>query len=148
MTLHMSSKLLCIETSWFMAIFSWYLSPVRALGIMPLGSFVDFSTIYIHSLLVYLTSLTYFLFGRPFVKWFALCYQTVVCPVCPVCPVLTVTLVYCGQTVGWIKMKLDMQVGLGPGHIVLDGDPATPPPKWQSPPIFRPYLLWPNGCMD
>ena len=24
-------------------------------------------------------------------------------------------------------MKLSMQVGLGPGHIVLDGDPARPP---------------------
>ena len=28
--------------------------------------------------------------------------------------------------VGRIKMKLDMQVGLSPGHIVLDGDPAPP----------------------
>jgi len=37
---------------------------------------------------------------------------------------LSVMLVYCGQTVGWIKMKLDTEVGLGPGHIVLDGDPA------------------------
>jgi len=36
------------------------------------------------------------------------------------------TLVYCGQTVGWIKMKLDKEVGLGPGHIVLDGDPFPP----------------------
>jgi len=26
---------------------------------------------------------------------------------------LSVTLVYCGQTVGWIKMKLDTQIGLG-----------------------------------
>jgi len=26
--------------------------------------------------------------------------------------------------VGWIKMPLDVEVGLGPGHIVLDGDPA------------------------
>jgi len=26
---------------------------------------------------------------------------------------LSVTLVYCGQTVGWIKMKLGVQVGLG-----------------------------------
>jgi len=48
--------------------------------------------------------------------------------------VLSVTLVYCGQTVGWIKRKLGMQVGLGPGHIVLDGDPAAPYPKGQSPP--------------
>ena len=37
---------------------------------------------------------------------------------------LSVTLVYCGQTVGRIKMKLGMQVGLVPGHIVLGGDPA------------------------
>jgi len=30
-------------------------------------------------------------------------------------------------------MKLGMQVGLGPGHIVLDRDPAPPPPKGHSP---------------
>jgi len=65
-------------------------------------------------------------FGRPFVKRFALCYQTVDCPVCPD---LSVTFVHCGQTVGRIKMELGMQVGLGPGHIALDGDPAPPPPK-------------------
>jgi len=52
-----------------------------------------------------------------------------------VLPVLSVTLVYCGQTVGWIKMKLGMEVGLGPGHIVLDGDPAFPPRKEHSPPF-------------
>jgi len=34
---------------------------------------------------------------------------------------LSVTLVYCGQTVGWIKMPLGNEVGLSPGHIVLDG---------------------------
>jgi len=32
-------------------------------------------------------------------------------------------------------MKLDMQVGLGPGHIVLDGDSAPPPQKGAEPPI-------------
>jgi len=42
------------------------------------------------------------------------------------------TLVYCGQTVGWIKMKLGVEVGLGLGHIVLDGAPAPPPPKGHS----------------
>ena len=47
------------------------------------------------------------------------------CPVCPFC--LSLTLVYSGQTVGRIKMKLGMQVGLGPGHIVLGGDPAPLP---------------------
>ena len=35
-----------------------------------------------------------------------------------------VMLVYCGQTVGRIKMPLGTEVGFGPGHIVLDGDPA------------------------
>jgi len=30
-------------------------------------------------------------------------------------------------------MKLGMQVGLGPGHIVLGGDPAPLPPKGHSP---------------
>jgi len=48
-----------------------------------------------------------------------------VCLSCPVC--LSVTFMHCGQTVGRIKTKLGMQVGLGPGHIVLDGDPAPPP---------------------
>jgi len=48
---------------------------------------------------------------------------------CLSCPVLSVTLVYCGQTVGWIKMKLGMEVGLGPGDIVFDGDPDPLPPK-------------------
>jgi len=37
---------------------------------------------------------------------------------------LSVTLVYCGQTDGWIKMKLGMEVGLGPGYIALNGYPA------------------------
>jgi len=44
--------------------------------------------------------LTKEVFGRPFVKRFALCYRTV----------LSVTLVYCGHTVGRIKMPLGMEV--------------------------------------
>jgi len=48
--------------------------------------------------------------------------------------VLSVMLVYCGQTVEWIKMKLGMQVGLDPGHIVLDGDPVPHPKGAQPPP--------------
>jgi len=42
------------------------------------------------------------------------------------CDCLSVTLVHCGQTVGWIKMALGMEIGLVPGHTVLDGDPAPP----------------------
>jgi len=32
--------------------------------------------------------------------------------------------VCCGQTAGWIKMRLGTEVGHGPGDIVLDGDQA------------------------
>jgi len=71
------------------------------------------------------------------------------CPVClsvclsfclSVLSALSVTLVYCGQTVGWIKMKLGVEVGLRPGHIVLDGDPA-PPPKSGTDPNFWPMYV-------
>jgi len=90
-------------------------------------------------------------FGRPFAKRFALCCQTVVClsvclSVClTVC--LSITLVHCGQTVGWIKMPLGTEVGLGPGDFVLGGVPSPPPKKGTAPRIFGPCLLWPNGCM-
>ena len=49
-----------------------------------------------------------------------------------------------------------MLVDLGPGHIVLDGDPA-PLLRWGpsfssplgvQPSMFGPCLLWPNGWMD
>ena len=33
--------------------------------------------------------------------------------------------VYCGKTAVWIKMPLDTEADLGPGHIVLDADPAA-----------------------
>jgi len=42
---------------------------------------------------------------------------------------------------GWTHQdELDMQVGLGPGHIVLSGDPA-PLPQTGGSAIFGPYLL-------
>jgi len=47
--------------------------------------------------------------------------------------------VHCSQTVGWIKMAHGTEAGLGPGHIVLDGDLAHLPPKGAQLPIFR---LW------
>ena len=67
------------------------------------------------------------IFGRPFLKRFALCYRSIVMSV------LSVTFVHCGQTVGPINMKLGVQVCLGPHHIVLDGDPAPPPSKGHNP---------------
>ena len=42
--------------------------------------------------------------------------------------------------VGWIKMKLGMEVDLSPGHIVLDGD-QPPPPKGH-----RPHQFSAHGC--
>jgi len=45
---------------------------------------------------------------------------------------------------GWMDQD-ELEVGPGPSHIVLDGDPA--PPKWAQTPNF-PFLLWPNGWMD
>jgi len=78
-------------------------------------------------------------FGRPFVERYALCYQTVVC------------LFVCDVDVpwpnGWTDQNETWQAGLGPGHIVLDGDPAPLPQKGAEPPIFGPCLLWPNGWM-
>ena len=50
--------------------------------------------------------------------------------VCPVC--LSVTLAYCGQTVGWINMKLGMELGLSPDHTVLMGT-QLPPKKGHNP---------------
>ena len=52
--------------------------------------------------------------------------------------------VYCGQTAGWTKME----VGLGPGHIVLDGDPAPPTQKGQRPTILAHFCCGQTaGCI-
>jgi len=41
-------------------------------------------------------------------------------------------------------MPLGTEVGLGPGHIVLDGVQLPPPGRGHSTPLFG-RLLWPNG---
>jgi len=41
------------------------------------------------------------------------------------------------QTGGWMKMPLGTEVDLGPGHSVLDGDPAPPAKGAQQLPCFR-----------
>ena len=74
-------------------------------------------------------------FNRPNHRPSDRCLSVLSCLSC-----LSVTLVYCGQTVEWIKIKLGMQVGLGPRHVVLDGDPA-PPPKRGIHPNFRPISV-------
>jgi len=63
--------------------------------------------------------------------------------------------VYSGQTAAWITIALGMEVSLGPGHIVLNGDPATLPKKGQSPQFSahvycghgRPSQLLLSSCM-
>jgi len=52
--------------------------------------------------------------------------------------------VYCGKTAGWIKMALGMEVGLGPGHIVLGGVPASAKGAWQ-PPFFSAHVYCGHG---
>jgi len=62
--------------------------------------------------------------------------------------VLSVTFVHCGQTVGRIKMKFSMQVGLGPWPHCVRWGPSSPSPNEVRPPIFGPYLFRPSGCID
>jgi len=130
------------------------------------------------------------LFGRQFVKWFVLCYRTVVLSCLWRSCTLAIRLqwtdqdetwqadmprpwphcvrwgpsspspkgaypqfsahICCGQMAAWIKMPLGMELGLGPGDFLLDGDPAPPAQKGAEPPpqIFGPCLLWPNVWMD
>ena len=80
---------------------------------------------------------------RPMLSYSCLVLSWSVCPLCGVGVF--------GQMVGWIKMKLSFQVGLGHGHghIVLDGlEIQLPSLKGAKPQIFGPCLLWPNGWMD
>jgi len=85
------------------------------------------------------------LFGRPFVKLFALCYWSLVCLSCPVCDVGVL------WPNGWMDQDETWHAGrprLCPHvHIVLDGNPA-PLPKRGTAPIFWPMSVvakWLDG---
>jgi len=73
------------------------------------------------------------------------CLSALSCPIC----LQRSCIVACGQTVGRIKVKVGMQVGIGPGYILLYGDPAPAVPLkgGGKPPVFGIYLLRPNGWM-
>ena len=94
------------------------------------------------TLLIFLT-----VFGRPFV----LDGYPVTQPPCQkggAAPPQFSAHFYCGQTAACIKVPLGMELGLGPGDFVLDGDPAPPPPKEHRPPNFRPIYVaakWLHG---
>jgi len=64
--------------------------------------------------------------GRPFVKRLAVCYRTVILSVCPVCDVGVLW-----PNSSMDQDKLGVEVGLGPGDIVLDRNPATPKERAQ-----------------
>jgi len=82
------------------------------------------------------------IFGRPFVKgkrvrpmlWDR-CLS--VCPVLFVCPVCNVGVLWPN---GWTDQDETWHAGIGPSHIVLDGDPV-PPPQRGTAPNFRPISV-------
>jgi len=85
--------------------------------------------------------------GRPFVKRFALCYQTVVC--------LSVCNVGALSPNGWTDQDETWHAGRPrPWPHCVNGDPApvlqrgTAPQCSGNPSMFGPYLLRPNGCID
>jgi len=45
------------------------------------------------------------------------------------------------------RYHLVTEVGIGPGDIVLDGDPSLPK-TGDSSPHFSAHVMWPNGWMD
>jgi len=65
---------------------------------------------------------------------------------CPVC--LSVTMVYSGQTVGWIKMPLVWREASVQETLCWMGTQLPSPKGGQSLPIFSPCPVWPNGWMD
>ena len=90
-------------------------------------------------------SMPSFIFGRPFVKRFAL-YAIGQLSCLSVC--LSVTLVYCGQTARCIKVSFPAEVSLGPGDNVLDGDPARHQKRDKAATHFSARVLWQNGWTD
>jgi len=87
-------------------------------------------------------------FGRPFVKRFALCYRTVVLSVC--LSVLSVCDVRALWPNGWTDQDETWHAHASRPrrrtHCVMGTQ--LPSPKRAQPLIFGSYLLWQNGCMD
>jgi len=99
-----------------------------------------------------------FVFRRPFVKRFALCYRTVVCPVLsfPVCLSFCLDRQTDRQTDGgvlWPNGWMDDDATWYGGrphprrHCVRWG-PSSPQKGTTSPPLFGPCPLWPNSRLS
>jgi len=81
------------------------------------------------------------LVGRPFVKRFAVCYGTVVCPVC-----LSVCNVGILWPNGWIDQDVTWYGGRPrPRSHYARWGPSFPSERGTAPPLFGPRLLWLNG---
>ena len=93
------------------------------------------------------TLLAHVIFGRPFVKRFALCYQTVVCLSCLSCPVLSVCNVRALWSNGWTDQGETWHTGrTRPWRLCVRWGPRSPSPKGgRAPQIFGPFPLWPKG---
>jgi len=79
-------------------------------------------------------------FGRPFVERFALSHGTFVClSVLSCLSVCNVGGLWPNSYIDY-RMPLDMQVGLVPGDVVLDGNPAPPPERGTAAPHFSVHV--------
>jgi len=86
-------------------------------------------------------------FGRPFVKRFALCYRSVVCLSClSVCPVCDVRALWPN---GWMDQDQTWHAGRPqPWPHCVKWEPSSPSPKGAQPPNFRPISFaakWLHG---
>ena len=80
-------------------------------------------------------------FGRPFVKRFALCYQTVVLFLLSICDVGVLwPNGWMGQEETWHRCR--------PRSTPQTGTQLHTPEKGDTIPNFQPCLLWPKGWMD
>ena len=78
-------------------------------------------------------------FGRPFVKRFALCYRSVVCPVCLSCPVCDVRALWPN---GWTNQDETWHAGRPrPWPHCVRWGPSSPSSKGTQPPNFRPISV-------
>jgi len=85
----------------------------------------------------------FIIFGRPFVKRFALCYRTVIMSVCSVCNVGAL------WPNGWTDQDETCLAGRPrPWPHCVRWGPSSLSPDGAQPPIFGPCLFRPNGCMD
>jgi len=79
-------------------------------------------------------------FGRPFVKRFALCYRSVVCPVCPVCDVRAL------WPNGWTDQDETWLAGTPrPWPHCVRWGPSSPSPKGAQLPLNSVAAKWLHG---